>query len=124
MFHIHDDLSIHITRGDVGTVEVTANENEQELHIFQPGDIIRFKIYHKKQHDNVVLQKDVVVEGETKVVPINLERKDTKLGGIINKPFVYWYEVELNPDTIPQTLIGYDLDGPKLFTLYPEGGDL
>ena len=124
MFRVHDDLSIHITRGDIGAIEVTATNNENEPHAFQPGDIVRFKVYPRKQHENVMLLKDVLVESETEVVSIDLVRNDTKLGEIINKPTVYWYEVELNPDTTPQTIIGYDLDGPKLFTLYPEGGDL
>jgi hypothetical protein len=70
-----------------------------------------------------VLEKDVTVEEETSVVSITLERTDTKLGGIINKPVDYWYEVELNPDTTPQTIVGYDSDGPKIFRLFPEGGD-
>lgn len=35
----------------------------------------------------------------------------------------YWYEVELNPETEAQTIIGYDEDGPKIFRLYPEGDD-
>ena len=124
MFRVNDDLSIDITRGDVGVIEVSANKNEQELYMFQPGDIVRFRVYPKKQHENVVLLKDVEVETETEKVSINLVRNDTKIGGIINKPTIYWYEVELNPDTIPQTIIGYDVDGPKLLTLYPEGGDL
>lgn len=123
MFRINDDLSIHVTRGDVGVIEVTANKNEQEQYMFQPGDIVRFRVYPKKQHENVVLLKDVKVTSETEVVSINLVRNDTKIGGIINKPTIYWYEVELNPDTVPQTIIGYDVDGPKLLTLYPEGGD-
>lgn len=123
MFQINDDLSIHITRGDIGVIEVTANKNEQESYMFQRGDVVRFKVYPKKNHANVMLLKEVTVESETEVVSINLERNDTKLGEIINKPTVYWYEVALNPDTIPQTIIGYDINGPKLFTLYPEGGD-
>ena len=124
MFTINDDLSIHITRGDVGAIEISADKNEDELFVFKSGDVVRLKVYPKKQHENIVLQKDAIVETETETVDINLEKNDTKLGGIINKPTVYWYEVELNPDTIPQTLIGYDTNGPKLFTLYPEGGDL
>lgn len=123
MFRVHDDLSIHITRGDVGSIEVIANKNEYEPYVFQPGDVVRFRVYPKKHHENTVLQKDVAVESETEIVSVDLARNDTRFGEIINKPTVYWYEVELNPDTIPQTLIGYDLDGPKLLTLYPEGGD-
>lgn len=123
MFKIDNDLSIHITRGDIGVIEVSAEKNESELHTFVPGDLVRFRVYPKKQHENVVLVKDVLIESETQTVEIILEGSDTKLGEVINKPTVYWYEVELNPDTAPQTFIGYDTVGPKLFTLYPEGGD-
>jgi hypothetical protein len=77
----------------------------------------------KKNCDNVVLQKDVLVESEMSTVDVNLERSDTKLGNIIDKPVDYWYEIELNPDTTPQTIIGYDSDGPKIFRLFPEGVD-
>lgn len=124
MFTIDADLSIHITRGDVGVIEISADNSEDELHVFKPGDVVRLRVYPKKQHENVVLSKDVLVESDTETVAINLEKNDTKLGEIINKPAIYWYEVELNPDTTPQTIIGYDQAGPKLFTLYPEGGDM
>lgn len=44
---------------------------------------------------------------------------------MVNKPTDFWYEVELNPDTAPQTIIGYDKEtGAKIFRLYPEGGDM
>lgn len=123
MFRIDDDMTIHITRGDIGVIEVSADADGDNLYTFKPGDVVRFKVYPKKHHENVVISKDVVVDVETQIVTINLGRTDTKLGEIINKPAVYWYEVELNPDTSPQTFIGYDTSGPKLFMLYPEGGD-
>ena len=123
MFRIDDDMTIHITRGDVGVIEVNADANENELYTFVPGDVVRFKVYPKKHHENVVLIKDVLIESETQTVEFILEGTDTKLGEIINKPVVYWYEVELNPYTSPQTFIGYDTTGPKLLMLYPEGGN-
>lgn len=124
MFTINDDLSISITRGDVGVIELSADKDENGSYTFKPGDVVRLRVYPKKKHESVMLMKDVLIETESETVDINLDKNDTKLGGIINKPTVYWYEVELNPDTTPQTLIGYDENGPKLFTLYPEGGDL
>ena len=123
MFAINTDMSIHITRGDIGSIEIRAAKNENELYTFIPGDLVRFKVCQKKNHSYVVLVKDVLVETEADVVRIDLSRNDTKLGNIIDKPTVYWYEVELNPNTAPQTIIGYDVDGPKQFILYPEGGD-
>ena len=57
----------------------------------------------------------------TDLVTISLSSTDTRIGEIINKPVDYWYEIELNPDTTPQTIIGYDADGPKILKLFPEG---
>lgn len=124
MFTINADLSIHITRGDIGVIQVSVDNIENNPYVFKPGDVVRLRVYPKRQHENVVLAKDVVAESDTEVVDINLERVDTKIGPIINKPTTYWYEIELNPDTTPRTLVGYDEVGPKLFILYPEGGDV
>lgn len=123
MFRIDGDCTIHITRGDIGVIEVTANAPDGEQHIFMPSDVVRLRVYVRKQHDNVVLVKDVRVGSETRTVDIALESADTKLGELINKPTDYWYEVELNPETAPQTIVGYDENGPKIFRLYPEGGE-
>ena len=70
----------------------------------------------------IFIQKDVVVKEETTIVDIKLESEDTTIDELIYMPTNYWYEVELNPDTEPQTIIGYDDTGAKLFVLYPEGG--
>lgn len=124
MFIINDDNSIYLTRGDVASIEVCANISETEPYVFKTGDVVRLTIVEKKNYDNVVLKKDVVVEEEAFSVNIVLTRNDTKIGGIINKPVDYWYEIELNPDTVPQTFIGHDVDGPKIFRLFPEGDDV
>lgn len=124
MFRIDDDMTIHITRGDIGVIDVSANKSENELYTFLPYDVVRLRVYPKKRHDDVVLSKDVLVESETQVVSIMLDSSDTKIGEIINKTMEYWYEVELNPDRSPQTFIGYDENGPKRFMLYPEGGEI
>lgn len=123
MFSIDANQTIHITRGDVGVIEISADKTETEEYIFKPGDVVRLRVYVRKQHASVVLVKDVRIESETPTVDIGLESFDTKIGEIINKPVDYWYEIEVNPDTVPQTIIGYDEDGPKIFRLYPEGGE-
>lgn len=124
MFVINADKSIYLTRGDVALIVVSATTSDNEDYIFQNGDVVRLRVMEKKNCDVVVLQKDVLVESETSTVDVNLERSDTKLGDIIDKPVDYWYEIELNPDTTPQTIIGYDSDGPKIFRLFPEGVDI
>lgn len=122
MFKINEDKSIYITRGDMALIEVKAKMNGTQ-HQFSKGDVVRFKVFEKKGCDCVVLQKDTVATEDTTTVSIALGKSDTKIGGLINKPKEYWYEVELNPDTAPQTIIGYDEEGAKLFKLFPEGKD-
>ena len=123
MFILNDDLSIYATRGDVVFFSVSA-EDKGEAHTFKAGDVVRIKIFGKKDAENVVLQKDFPVLEDTEAVEIFLSAEDTKIGKVINKPTDYWYEVELNPFSGPQTIIGYGEDGPAIFRLFPEGKDL
>lgn len=123
MFVVNDDLSIYANRGDVVFFTVTADDNGINYK-FQPGDIVRMAIYGKKDAENCAMQKDFPVEEESETVFISLGEEDTKLGDIISKPKDYWYEIVLNPDVLPQTIIGYDEDGPKIFRLYPEASEI
>jgi hypothetical protein len=123
MFVLNDDLSIYATRGDIVFFAVQAKE-DNELYTFKAGDVVRIKIYGKKDANTVLLEKDFAVVEDTDSVQIFLDREDTKIGDVISKPKDYWYEVELNPNSKPQTLIGYDEDGAKVFRLFPEGKDL
>lgn len=121
MFKINDDLSIYLTRGDSVSFSVTA-EFAGEDYEFQPGEVVRFKVFAKKDCETIVLQKDFAVTEKTETVLVVLSEDDTKIGDIISKPTDYWYEVELNPDDNPQTIVGYDEDGAKVLRLFPEGG--
>ena len=123
MFRIDQDKTVHLTRGDIAGIDITAKMSDGTNYAFIVGDVVRLKIFEKKDCQCVVLQKDVTVTEETTSVEIALDGTDTKIGDLINKPKDYWYEVELNPDTAPQTIIGYD-DNPKIFRLYPEGKDM
>lgn len=124
MFTINnEDKTITATRGDICFFSVGAMQ-DGEVYMFQPGEVVRFKVYGKKDANTVVLQKDFPVYDETNLVDITLTERDTRFGGVISKPTDYWYEIELNPDDAPQTIIGYDDDGAKVFKLFPEGKDL
>ena len=123
MFTLNDDLSIYATRGDVVFFSVEA-EVDGLPYQFQAGDVVRIKVYGKKNAENVVLQKDFPVTEAAYKVDVLLTEEDTKIGGVISKPTDYWYEVELNPYNNPQTIIGYDEDGAKVFKLFPEGDDV
>ena len=123
MFIVNDDNSIYVTRGDIVFFSVTA-EDGGKPYKFQAGDVVRIKVYGKKDAESVVLQKDFPVTKITESVEIFLSEQDTKFGDVISKPTDYWYEVELNPYDNPQTIIGYDEDGAKVFKLFPEGDDV
>lgn len=122
MFKINDDQSIYLTRGDVAVIGTSA-DNDGVEHTFAAGDVVRFRVLEKNDCGRVLLQKDFEVTEECTAVEIRLEKEDTKIGELINKPKDYWYEIELNPDTEPYTIVGYDEDGPKILRLFPEGDD-
>lgn len=115
---------IVMTRGDSAIIPITAKNRDGSDYIFKTNEVVRFKVFKNKDCGCVELQKDITVDKETSIVNVPLTKTDTKIGELISKPTIYWYEVELNPDTEPQTIIGYTLEkGAAIFTLLPEGGD-
>lgn len=122
MFKIDANKNIYLTRGDIATINVTAKESNNSDYTFKNGDVVRLNVFQKASCHTMVLKKDVVVEEETTVVNIPLTSQETKIGDLISKPVDYWYEIVLNPETAPQTIVGY-LEEPTVFKLLPEGGD-
>lgn len=122
MFKINDDLSIYATRGDMIAFSVSADAGDSSYK-FKEDDIVRIKVFEKKDCHCVVLQKDFPTAEGAERVDILLTGEETKFGELISKPKDYWYEIELNPLTNPQTIVGYDEDGAKIFRLFPEGGE-
>ena len=123
MFKINDDLSIYATRGDAISFSVSADSNGSPYK-FKADDIIEVKVFEKKNVDVVVLQKEFHAVAGEEVVHVTLTGEETKFGEYIDKPKDYWYEIVLNPNTYPQTIVGYDEDGAKVFRLFPEGGEM
>lgn len=119
----YDDNTIYATRGDAVTFSVEKVVGDAKYK-FQPGETVRIKICAKKDCTKVVLMKDFEVAEESTSVNIFLDKNEMKFGEIISKPTDYWYECELNPDTTPDTFIGYNADGPALFKLFPEAKDV
>lgn len=119
MFKIQGN-KIHLTRGDIAVIEVKAKKEDKTDYTFKVNDVVRLNVFKCKDCNCVVLRKDVKVTEECTSVDISLTSEDTTIEELINKPKKYWYEIELNPDTNAQTIIGYDLDGEKEFWLYPE----
>lgn len=123
MLFIDAQKTINLTRGDVASIIVSATMQDGEPYTFAANDIVRFAVFEKNAPETVLISKDFnAVEGE-QTVTVLLDKSETKIGELISKPTDYWYEVVLNPDTQPQTIIGYDAKGAKIFRLYPEGGE-
>jgi hypothetical protein len=116
-------MTIYATRGDVVYFPVEKKVGDSK-YLFQPGDIVRIRVCEKKNYSKVFLLKDFEVEEATTSVNIFLDKWAMKFGPIINKPTDYWYEVELNPDTYPDTIIGHNENGPAVFKLFPEAKDV
>lgn len=124
MFKIDpESKQISITRGDIASLDISVKNTDGTDYVFNVGDVVRFNVCKKKDFTSIVISKEIKVDTETTSVNITLNKQDTKIGEVINKPTEYWYEVELNPKTTPQTIIGYDEDGAKIFMLYPEGSE-
>lgn len=113
---------IFLTRGDECTITFKLKPKTQnDEYALKTGDIVAFSIYNKKGFDKKpLLLKEVLIAEPTNTVDICLVSEDTKIGNIENKSVDYWYEVQINYN---RTILGYDSDGPKIFTLYPEGVD-
>lgn len=111
---------IEINRGDILEFDYDI-DNFEEKYVFQSGDSLKFSIYGEEAMDKepFVQKKFDATVGETSV-HIVVSGEEMKIGEYINEPVDYWYEIELNGD---RTVSGFDNNGAKILTLYPEGFD-
>jgi len=123
MFRIDENNTIHITRGDIMSIDIAIKDDEDNDYVFQEGDVIRFSVYEKGNYKSIKLRKTFQANVGDIYTEITFDAEDTTIGDIINKPKDYWYEVELNAETNPQTILGHDENGAKIFRLYPEGDE-
>ena len=115
---------IQINRGDSTTLKINAKDSVGQSYTFKVGEKVKFVITERKNEDNVVFNKEITVDTEGLTVDIPISPAEMKIGEIINKPVIYWYEISiltLNGEV--QTIIGYDDEGAKEFIINPEAGD-
>lgn len=120
-----DGTTIYCTRGDNGNtlgnnIEFGYEDVDGNPVSFTVGQRVIFKVFDPKNVQNVLIQKEIIVEEICNSITIPLTDEDTSFGDYINKPIKYNYEISID-DT--GTIIGYDEEGPKLFILLPEGGE-
>lgn len=116
-----DGTTIELTRGDQLSFNLSLQLDDGTTYEFQNGDKIIFSVYNKKKMDeDALLKKTYIIDTPTEVIEITCTGEETKIGPYINKPVIYWYEIELNDEF---TVLGYDDDGPKVLKLYPEGNN-
>ena len=107
------DKNIYLNRGDAISIVVANNSDT-----FKANDYLKFYVCEQGNFSNVLLSKTIPIVEESAEVSISLTSEETRIGEPLKTGIrVYWYEIELNGDT---TLVGYDSNGPKLFTLWPE----
>lgn len=124
MLRIDSNNNIEITRGNILPLRISAINKDETDYIFQEGDIVRFSIYKNKDCSSVELRKDFIPKVGNTYIDIDITAEETKIGDLISKPVKYCYEVEINPNTDhTQTIIGYDNNGAKYLTLFPESSD-
>lgn len=112
MFRVRNK-NIYLNRGDAITLRIVNNEGQ-----FYSGDVIKFSLCNKGDYTDVIFSKKFVVAETSNFTEINLSASETRIGDPIKDgSVVYWYEIELNDETV---LVGYDDDGAKKFVLYPE----
>lgn len=107
--------TISINRGDRGTIKLINTHGN-----FKVGDKIKFSIIEKDNYESIVFQKIYTVIEESSEFYLTLTKEDTRIGDIISKEVIYYYEIEYNGD---QTLIGYDKKKNKKFILFPEAAN-
>lgn len=116
---------IQLNRGDSADLTITAKDSSGEDYTFQVGDDIKFKITEAKNESNVIMEKSITIAEATKNINLYLSAEDTKIGAIINKPVIYWYEISIEKSSGDVlTIIGYDNKGPKEFVLNPEAANV
>lgn len=117
-----EGTTIKINRGDVLNFSLSIEQENGTPYTFVNGDKIIFSVYNKnKMNDKAILLKEIEATPETTNIAISCTKEETSLGDLINKPVDYWYEIELNGE---YTVLGYDDNGAKILTLYPEGSKL
>lgn len=119
MFSIDHNLNLAITWGDCGSIRLTAKNGEE----FPAGSVLRLTVYDDRDPGEVYLTKDVTVEETTSTVVIDLLPEDTRFPNRSSVELHYRYDITLNPDTAPQTIVGYERHrGERDFTVLPKGG--
>ena len=124
MLTITEKNFIYITRGDVASFDVSIKQEDGNYYAFKGEDVIRLTVVAKNNYEEVLIQKLFKATPGAEYVTITLDKEDTRFSPIVSKPVDYWYEIELNPDTVPNTIIGHDENGAKIFRIYPEGGTI
>lgn len=104
---------IHVTRGDRMGIRLKLKNG------FLKDDEIKFSVVSKKDYNKILLQKMFIVEEDCETYTMYFTNDDTRFIDIISKPVTNWYEIEING----QTPHGYDENGSKNLTLYPEAPD-
>lgn len=87
-------------------------------YIFEEDDVIVFSIYEAFGLENEPkLFMEFKPEPDTSEITIVIPKDKMKFAPMSSMEQDYWYEITLNEETV----LGFDDDGAKIITIYPEG---
>lgn len=117
MFKIDNNKNIYINRGDRMTVILVNNSDR-----FLANEDIIFSICNIGDYTNVVFSKTFTVTEDCVELPLDFTTDEMRFTEPIKTgEKVFWYEIQLvNRNNEEITLIGHDIKGDKLFTVWPE----
>lgn len=119
MFSIDSKKNISVTRGDTIKFSLSCKNGQ-----FSSGSVINFNVVDKISYNKKIFTKAFPVNEATDKVIIEISSQESKnicAKNPNNTSFFYHYEIELVfGDGKVVTLIGYDDEGSKRLTFYPE----
>lgn len=112
------DTHLKINRGNTLRFDYSIEAGEDTLYVFKEDDIVTFSIYNAfGLNEDPLLTKSFKPEPDTTELKIVVSKEEMKIGPMENMEIDYWYEITLNEETVS----GFDGNGPKIITIYPEG---
>lgn len=123
MFKVDGNKTIHITRGDRGYLTVYVDTGGAGSAL-GPDSFARLSVYTANDYTDLKFATEFdAAGGATDTINFIIQPDDTKDNiTATNAPQTFWYEIEIDPEADwAQTIVGYDMTGPKLFIVYPEG---
>lgn len=111
------DYHLKINRGNTLRFDYSIMGGDTP-YVFEKDDTIVFSVYEAfgLEQDPVLTEEFKPIEGSTEIT-IEIPKDKMKFAPMSSMETDYWYEITLNEETV----LGFDENGAKIITIYPEG---